>query len=225
LLALGNQPVNELLEARLETGGPTGDYYKITPDAARPDRDRFISAKYRERLFVRAVDSSEKQKQFIQSIRKMDLLLTLLYILNGADINAKDPKTGYTPLVLVRNLAFLVIDSYSQAVDLENRKAAQLLLANGAEVDRTVSYQTESDGANEITALHLAAQKHDAESMALLVSYGAADVNLKDTLGRTPKDILEASGEANESLRRALNGFDPETAEVQVDLLFSFPFF
>lgn len=81
----------------------------------------------------------------------------------GADINAKDARNGYTPLMY--------------GVLYDRQKAYRLLISKGADLN------VKDD--NQATALHLAAQKKNLPAIAELIDNGANNFAL-DRNGRPP---------------------------------------
>jgi ankyrin repeat protein len=88
------------------------------------------------------------------------------HIAAGTDVNARDDRTGWTPL--------------HWAVRFGRKEVAELLIAKGADVNAKQAVEGE-------TPLHLATWDGYKEIAELLINNGA-DVNAKDEDGRTPLD-------------------------------------
>jgi ankyrin repeat protein len=126
---------------------------QISKDAYGPNNSHlprtFYIKEYTQYLFIAAVNDD------INSIRT--------FLERGADINAKDAKNGYTPLM------------YS--VLYNKQQAYNYLISKGANVNIK-----SNDGK---TALHIAAMVNNLDAMESLLDQGA-DPNKKDTNGRLP---------------------------------------
>jgi ankyrin repeat protein len=101
-------------------------------------------------------------RQSVDEKRYAEVVKKLLAV--GADVHAKDPQRGRTPL--------------HKSVARGRDKVAGLLIAAGAEVDAR-------DDEKQATPLHLACSRGHRDAAELLIAK-AADVNAKDKDGHTP---------------------------------------
>jgi Arf-GAP/SH3 domain/ANK repeat/PH domain-containing protein len=155
LLKIGNGVSNAIYEAKMERGT------KLSPQANREQRARFISMKYVDRAFVLPISStlshySTPDETLLASVKKHDIPGAVYALALRADVNAHDLSRG-THVVF---LALIAADPLSPAsvspaasprnsvqaplpgiADGGKRKPfalAELLIQNGAEVPATL---------------------------------------------------------------------------------------
>lgn len=139
--------------------------------------------------------------------------LAAMAMLLDAGANPELPnRSGITPLMAAAGLGSSPIDTRGDfnalTADSKAREAIELMLAAGADINRT------SDSGQ--TALHGAASWGLNETVRYLVENGA-DMLTRDKLGRTPLEI--ALGGAGGSGRGASSTPRPETANLLQDLM------
>ena len=153
------------------TGGAEPD--KVDPPPSRPQVDSAPSAEPPQTDAAPAGPLLRKSPVFSQalhaSIVRGDTLTTLKLIEQGADLEAKDPSAGASPL--------------HYAVMTGRLSIIELLLARGADA--------RSLARNGSAPLHTAVRHHRLEVAEMLIEHGA-EVNVKDAGGMTPLGLAEA---------------------------------
>ncbi len=112
-----------------------------------------------------------------------------LLVERGADVNAKDPETGYTPL--------------HWAASQGNTKVAETLIAKGADVKAVDNLGR--------TPLHAAAASNYPDVVALLIEKDA-DIDARDRFGNTPLHLAAGSGSDLTAKLLLDKGADPNAA-------------
>ena len=204
----GNEVVNSILERpeELAKHGVT----KPTTDSPRPEKERYIRAKYETKQFIGTIDDvlahmpaseqasvmsdaagrSESDRVglcLMHSCIKGDLPTSLKLILlstsgGGAKADAgAGSGAGSTPAVLFRDPAQSNLSPLHIASAGGHNALIELLLLNGANVD-------ELGGGDGGSALHLAVLTKKVDTCQLLITKGA-QVGIVDVHGRTAVDI------------------------------------
>jgi hypothetical protein len=205
----GNEVVNSILERpeELAKHGVT----KPTTDSPRPEKERYIRAKYEARQFIGTVDdvlghlpSSEQASAqadaagrsesdrvglyLMHACIKGDLPTSLKLILlansgsDGADAGSDTGSgEGPTPAVLFRDPAQSNLSPLHIASAGGHNALIEMLLLNGADVDQL-------GGGDGGSALHLAVLTKHVDTCQLLITKGAK-VGVVDAHGRTAVDI------------------------------------
>lgn len=112
-----------------------------------------------------------------------------LLIERGADVNARDPETGYAPL--------------HWAASQGNTEVAEMLISKGADVKAVDNLGR--------TPLHAAAACDYSAVAAMLIEKGA-DVDARDKFGNTPLHLAASSGSDLTAKLLLDKGADPKAA-------------
>jgi hypothetical protein len=163
--SLGNERANAVWEADPHA---IPGLQKPTPGSSRELRERWIRAKYEERVFLGKALSAPGLINAAASGDMEELLRCLAWKENIDTIN----EHGATAL--------------GAAAQLGHVSAITLLLLNGADVN-------ECDQGAKWTPLHAAAYGGKAEAARILIAKGA-DMNAKEVNGATPIDIVRRCG-------------------------------
>eukprot|EP01126_Amoeba_proteus_P022743 TRINITY_DN2292_c0_g2_i3.p1 TRINITY_DN2292_c0_g2~~TRINITY_DN2292_c0_g2_i3.p1 ORF type:complete len:949 (+),score=211.36 TRINITY_DN2292_c0_g2_i3:220-3066(+) len=178
---LGNTKVNSLLLANQRD-------HQMT---LQQDRESYIRKKYEHKEWIkRDTNPSDLVTRLFMSVQTKNVLLSLSYILQGANVNATNEE-NFTPLHL--------------AIYKKQHLQAQLCIANGAKVDQ-------KGGPRLDTSLHIASRNLDPIAIALLISSGGASISEKNADGKTPEEVAKSqtdTQELNQILKNAYQGFDP----------------
>jgi hypothetical protein len=89
MLAIGNYKSNEIW-CPFHEGGPS-----IAVDCERSEREKFIRNKYEKKVFINSIDAEELKainQNCFDAASNDDLMLVILYAVNGADINWKNEE-------------------------------------------------------------------------------------------------------------------------------------
>ncbi|MEZ5540759.1 MAG: ankyrin repeat domain-containing protein [Pseudomonadota bacterium] len=121
----------------------------------------------------KVTDSAAPEQSLHQAAMRGDAGLTLQLLEQGADFNAADPASGYTPL---------------QIAALQGHAAiCDALIRYGAAVDAMT--------ARHETALHLAAQSAHADAVSTLLKY-RANTDVRNSSGQTALQLAQLHGHA-----------------------------
>jgi Arf-GAP/coiled-coil/ANK repeat/PH domain-containing protein len=167
---LGNELVNEVLEKKLAATKKL-----ITPASARPEREAFIAAKYRDHAFLGGgsrVDRDDPSRALFDAAEAADFVKLVRCRAAGGDLNYAPNKHG---------------SLLHGAVARNQLEVIEWALLNGAQT----SLKNDVHGD---TPLHVAARS-DArvDALGLLVRRGAA-LDATNAAGLTPLDLATKEG-------------------------------
>jgi len=177
LSGLNNTVVNAILEEKLVATD------KIGPDQDRESREKFIEAKYVQKLYVDkgGYGSQHYSDRLFQSASKGELAESLTCILKDADLNFLDEE-GQSAL--------------SKAILNAHFDVAQLLVLSGADIN-----QQETEGK---TPIHFACMHAPEEFIIGLMSKGG-NVLLHDDEGKTATDYAKERSLSESTLNQILS--------------------
>ncbi|OMO85044.1 Arf GTPase activating protein [Corchorus olitorius] len=176
-------------------------------------KEKFIHAKYAEKLFVRK--SKDKQhphsvaQQIWEGVRANDKKAVYRYIVNcEADVNAVYEQSSASSLTLAKVMLLqehTTVDNHSSYItgDSSDRSSASSFNLVGTSEGQTME---DLDGC---TLLHLACETADIGMLELLLQYGA-NINATDSRGQTPLHRCILKGKAALSKLLLTRGADPQ---------------
>ncbi|OMO88791.1 Arf GTPase activating protein [Corchorus capsularis] len=176
-------------------------------------KEKFIHAKYAEKLFVRK--SKDKQhphsvaQQIWEGVRANDKKAVYRYIVNcEADVNAVYEQSSASSLTLAKVMLLqehATVDNHSSYItgDSSDRSSASSFNLVGTSEGQTME---DLDGC---TLLHLACETADIGMLELLLQYGA-NINATDSRGQTPLHRCILKGKAALAKLLLTRGADPQ---------------
>lgn len=179
--AMGNNSLNEVMEATLGRG-------KLTPDSSMEERYDFIRAKYIAKRYVMrtCADDRDLRNDLEQAIINADLGQLLQVWAEGADLSCVLPSSEFGETAL--HLAVLrEMGSTLHIVDF----LIQNMTAQGLNKQTNPPGPADMSGRN--TALHLCALHDRRECMKLLLRSGC-DHDVRNSQTRTAIDIAKEMG-------------------------------
>ncbi|XP_070668055.1 ADP-ribosylation factor GTPase-activating protein AGD3-like isoform X2 [Malus domestica] len=155
-------------------------------------KERYIHAKYAEKLFVRHTKNNQKLhvtgQQLCKSVRANDKKAVYRYIIGyEADVNARSVQA---------------LDDHSE----DKPSSSNLNYVSRSEI------QPAEDSAEDCTLLHLACQSADIGMVELLLQYGA-HVNATDSKGQTPLHYCVIRGNIAIAKLLLTRGADPRATD------------
>lgn len=170
LMSIGNSISNQVFEGAYhppEDPSTAPDYpIKPAPRADRATRERFILAKYKDKMFVQRNEEPNLNAQLWNALKFADIRKICQLVAQGADLSARNPENGQYPMHI--------------AVERGNVILTEYLFQNSAKInvqDLTMA-----------TPLHYATQFTNIRMCAWLFERGA-DLTLKNAAGQTPADL------------------------------------
>uniref|UniRef100_A0A182SNB7 ArfGAP with SH3 domain, ANK repeat and PH domain-containing protein n=1 Tax=Anopheles maculatus TaxID=74869 RepID=A0A182SNB7_9DIPT len=179
--AMGNNALNEVMEATLAQG-------KLTPDSSMEERYDFIRAKYVAKRYVMrtCADDRDLRNDLEQAIINADLGQLLQVWAEGADLTCVLPSSDFGETAL--HLAVLrEMGSTLHIVDF----LIQNMTAQGLNKQTNPPAPMEMSGKN--TALHLCALHDRRECMKLLLRSGC-DCDIRNSQNKLALDIAKEMG-------------------------------
>ncbi|XP_055605216.1 arfGAP with SH3 domain, ANK repeat and PH domain-containing protein [Uranotaenia lowii] len=179
--AMGNNSLNEVMEATLGKG-------KLTPDSSMEERYDFIRAKYIAKRYVMrtCADDRDLRNDLEQAVINTDLGQLLQVWAEGADLTCVLPSSEFGETAI--HLAVLrEMGSTLHMVDF----LIQNMAASGLNKQTNPPGPGDMSGRN--TALHLCALHDRRECMKLLLRSGC-DHEIKNSQNRTALDIAKEMG-------------------------------
>lgn len=179
--AMGNNTLNEIMEATLGRG-------KLTPDSAMEQRYDFIRAKYVAKRYVMrtCADDNDLRCDLEQAIINADMSQLLQVWAEGADLTCCLPSSDNGGTAL--HLAILrEMGSTLHIVDF----LIQNMPPKG--LNKSTNLPVVADAIGKNTALHLCTLHDRRECLKLLLRSGA-DYELKNSQNKTPLDISKEMG-------------------------------
>lgn len=179
--AMGNNSLNEVMEATLGRG-------KLTPDSSMEERYDFIRAKYIAKRYVMrtCADDRDLRNDLEQAIVNADLGQLLQVWAEGADLSCVLPSSEFGETAL--HLAVLrEMGSTLHIVDF----LIQNMTAQG--LNKLTNPPGPADMSGRNTALHLCALHDRRECMKLLLRSGC-DHDVRNSQNRTALDIAKEMG-------------------------------
>jgi Arf-GAP/coiled-coil/ANK repeat/PH domain-containing protein len=168
-------------------------------------KEKYIQAKYAEKLFVRRSRDSDfpqsAAQQMWDAVSGNDKKAVYRLIVNGdADVNYVYDQTSSSSLTLSR---VILVPERPKREDVLLRLRNELL-------DRTGSSSNISpEGSGGSSLLHCACEKADLGMVELLLQYGA-NVNASDSSGQTPLHCCLLRGKVTIARLLLTRGADPE---------------
>jgi len=163
--AVGNAEVNKIYEGTI-----VEPFIKLIPSSTRSDREKYIAAKYKEKLFLTKskLNSEESQKLLRLACEDTDLVEIVRLIAQGANVKHqyKDNKT----------LIHFMVES-------DNLLVIEVLLLNSAKLN--------SQDNQGKTPLHYAVQKLKVDTVKFLLSK-SPELQIKDDYGNTALDSAKS---------------------------------
>lgn len=174
--ALGNEKVNSVLEGNLDALSAR----KIKYSSSRAEREAFITAKYRDKLFALRNVSDATAGLLDVGLRNA-VVSMLSLIAQGADVNSK-PDPGMSANPQVRSVAGHGRSPLHCLILLRSPgiPVLELLLQHGAAVDAQDDFGW--------TPLHCAASIDSLHCARLLIE-GKANMEIEDFEGQRPIDL------------------------------------
>ncbi|KAJ3050345.1 Arf-GAP with coiled-coil, ANK repeat and PH domain-containing protein 2 [Rhizophlyctis rosea] len=180
MLALGNDRVNSVFEARLKRDATLeGD--KPKPDSDRLSKQRFAFAKYAKKAYVRVPGDENEftgtpiQTLLSEAVQSDDYPTVLKLLAVGADVNEKD-LSGKSGL--------------HRAIQANKAAMAEFLMLWNCDVN-------EQDEASR-TPLHYAVEKGDL-NMVMMLMKRSARTDVADRDGQVPLDIAKEHEDEGEN--------------------------
>lgn len=179
-------------------------------------KEKFIHAKYAEKLFVRKPKESQHLRllaqQIWEGVRNNDKKAVYRYIVNfEADVNAVyEVASSNSSLTLAKAMLLPEQTSHGQTTghcwtgDLSSKSSAR---SSNVSVENELLSMEELDGCS---LLHLACEFADIGMLELLLQYGA-NVNASDSRGQTPLHRSILKGKASTARLLLTRGADPQT--------------
>ncbi|XP_064381820.1 arf-GAP with SH3 domain, ANK repeat and PH domain-containing protein 1-like isoform X2 [Halichondria panicea] len=166
-LVMGNEILNEVLEANITDTKPT-------PEASLDQRGEYCSRKYLERKYIEhSTDKDTLLHELAEAVDSRDIKQLLQVYTEGVNLTA--PLPGYSRGITALHLAI-------ELEDLTSLHIVDFLLGNG-HTENVVD-----DDGN--TPLHLAVSNDNPQCVKLLLNHGA-DITIKNKEGRNPMDLAE----------------------------------
>lgn len=173
LMAIGNSTSNLVFEGTYrapEDPAATPEYpIKPTPRSDRGTRERFILAKYKDKMFVQRNEDPNLNSQMWTALKFGDIRKICQLLAQGADLSARNPENGQYPMHI--------------AVERGNVVLTEYLFQNSAKLN--------VQDLSMATPLHIATQNSNVRMCAWLFERGA-DLTLKNAAGQTPADLAVA---------------------------------
>lgn len=162
---LGNTFANEVFLKDLPDAIKKSLGEKLNKMSSRSEREQWIKGKYIEKLFVEK-PKGDLQSDFLKQVKTGDLHAVYVSILQGANVNHKNPNDHHR-------------SALHYAATAGNLLMIELLTQNSADVNVC------DDLGN--TAIHYASEKH-AKCTALLCKKGAK-LDIKNAMNMTPIEL------------------------------------
>ncbi|XVE50029.1 hypothetical protein DITRI_Ditri01bG0129400 [Diplodiscus trichospermus] len=176
-------------------------------------KEKFIHAKYAEKLFVRKQKDKQHPhsvaQQIWEGVRANDKKAVYRYIVNcEADVNAMYEQSSGSSLTLAKVMLLqehTIVDSNSTYImgDSSDRSSASSFNLVGTSEGQTM------DDFDGCTLLHLACETADFGMLELLLQYGA-NINSMDSRGQTPLHRCILKGKAAPAKLLLARGADPQ---------------
>ncbi|XVE92684.1 hypothetical protein REPUB_Repub01dG0120800 [Reevesia pubescens] len=176
-------------------------------------KEKFIHAKYAEKLFVRKTKDKQHPhsvaQQVWEGVRANDKKAVYRYIVNcEADVNAVYEQSSASSLTLAKVMLLqehVNVDVNSSYIrgDSSDRSPANSFNLVGTSEDQTM------DGLDGCTLLHLACETGDIGMLELLLQYGA-NINAMDSRGQMPLHRCILKGKAALAKLLLSRGADPQ---------------
>lgn len=175
---VSNQVVNTIFEHDLKIK-------TCSPQSTPTEREDFIVAKYKAKVFVNKLALSEKEvfQNLFDAVSTNNVAWMLEYLVYCTNINSATSE-GLTLL--------------HKAIEAGSHEAAQLLILNNADVNLPAPLSL-------IAPIHTAAYAKNPIAIAMLVNAGAS-IEQKNKDGDSAESILK---NCNDELKSALLGFEP----------------
>ncbi|CAI0463713.1 unnamed protein product [Linum tenue] len=177
---------------------------KPSPADSIPVKEKFIHAKYAEKLFVRKPRENQYlHQQMWEGVRANDKkALYRLMINNEVDINMVYDQATFNPSL---TLAKAMLLQEQTGVDLCSGCSTGSMNSAGTSEGGQIVVDDDQDGC---TLIHLACETADIGMLELLLQYGA-NVNSTDSKGRTPLHRCVTGGRAAFAKLLLARGADP----------------
>lgn len=229
--SLGNAFANSVWEELLQSRSafqvdhiPTGLYSSVKPQLfyiSKPThadsiatKEKFINAKYAEKLFVRKPKDNQYsrsvQNLIWEGVRMNDKKAVYRYIVNAeADVNAVYEQDLSTNSSLTLAKAMLLQEQHSSL-----RKVNSLASTSQ---DHTITQEDDEDDdvmPSGCSLLHLACETADIGMIELLLQYGA-NINASDSRGQAPLHRCIREGRTVFAKLLLTRGADPRIVDVE----------
>jgi len=161
-LKIGNEGVNSIFEHSIPSS-----WTKPTAKIDRATKEKFIKAKYEQKLFINPEKPLKIRKAFFSAVKRNDVLLTLQLLAQGAEIDSVNRKERTALHVSIAK---------------GNLECVELLILN-----RANTLLVDSKG---WTILHHAVAKGDQTVVSLILKNDTAKelIEAQDKQGNTPLD-------------------------------------
>ncbi|GAA0162933.1 hypothetical protein LIER_18923 [Lithospermum erythrorhizon] len=227
--SLGNVFANSVWEESLQSRGgfqvdlgPTGlhgsdkpqvmNYIKPSHADSIPTKEKFIHAKYAEKMFLqKPKDNRSVPQQFLEAVRSNDKKVVYRLIVNSdADVNASYEKVTSNRLPTLAKVMLL-----QEETCLDQHSIDALQLSKSPLVTSNMETTSDSQSLEDLdgcSLLHLACEYSDIGMLELLLQYGA-NINASDIRGQTPLHRCIHRGKPEFAKLLLSRGADPHVVD------------
>ncbi|KAE8686493.1 ADP-ribosylation factor GTPase-activating protein AGD1 [Hibiscus syriacus] len=179
-------------------------------------KEKFIHAKYAEKLFVCKPKDEQRHlsvaQQIWEAVRANDKKAVYRYIVNSeADLNAVYEQSSVSSLTLAKVMLLREHSNVGNNSSYITGDSSDRYCASSLNLVSTSEGQT-ADDLDGCTLLHLACETGDIGTIELLLQYGS-NINVMDSRGQTPLHRCILKGKAALAKLLLTRGADPQALD------------